>query len=132
MPFRHLIIEQLAADHEAHLRWLKGHCGGQRSDADLEDALQRAFVKAIANLDADPRPDRFVSYDKACAWFHTIAERVVFDEHRHDHGRRESERASRPQLVSMYTAEGPRPLATPGLTSKPKSSSGSTARGPTT
>lgn len=63
---------------DRHAHRVAGACRKKtRSNADVDDAVQEAFLRALANLDQLRNPEQFG------AWVRSIAVRACLDQHRH-------------------------------------------------
>lgn len=89
MSDSHPLIQQLAAEHAEHLRWLRARMRGRLPADDAEDVLQAAYANALRSLRGSnaSRPPQFATPDKATAWFRTIAGNLAIDDERRQRGR---------------------------------------------
>jgi RNA polymerase sigma factor (sigma-70 family) len=94
------MLARLARDNPQHLRWLHQKAGASFSDEDLADILQAAHVDATVALHSST-PPAFPDWARTVAWFRRICSNTAIDEQRHRDGRRASERAARPEYVSL-------------------------------
>ena len=97
-----VLVEQLAAQHETHLRWLRLRVDACLAPDEIEDVLQTAYARALAALtgSAPGRPE-FASPGQATAWLRRIALNHARDVVRERRGRSGGERSPRPALVSL-------------------------------
>jgi RNA polymerase sigma factor (sigma-70 family) len=95
------LIEALAREHGAHLRWLAARHRGALTPEVLEEVLQEAYAKAIAALGKTPAPT-FPNHDAARGWLRQIAHRTAVDAIRARDGRRPG---SRPRTVELDDAD---------------------------
>ena len=99
------VVEQLAREHDAHLRWLSARLQGRLACDEVEDVLQAAYARALTALSkpACERP-RFERPDQATAWLRTIALNHARDVVRERHGRAGDRRVRRPAPVGLEDA----------------------------
>jgi RNA polymerase sigma factor (sigma-70 family) len=91
------LVEQLAEQHQAHLRWLRARVPGPLAPDEAEDVLQGAYARALSALSA-PAPERphFARPAQATAWLRTIALNHARDVARERWGRESDTRKRRP------------------------------------
>jgi RNA polymerase sigma factor (sigma-70 family) len=93
-------LARLARDNPQHLRWLHRQVSDAFVPEDLADILQDAHVDATVALHSS-NPPAFSDWSRAVAWFRRICFTTAIDVMRRRDGRRPSERAARPKLVSL-------------------------------
>ena len=105
----HALVEQLAGQHDAHLRWLRARLRGRLAADEIEDVLQTAYARALTALSgpAARRPD-FARAGQATAWLRRIALNHAYDVLRERHGRPGGDRTVRsaPASVDEIGARG--------------------------
>ena len=101
------LVEALAEQHDAHLRWLRSRTRGRLAADEVEDVLQAAYARALAALSA-PGPERpdFASAERATAWLRTIAFNGALDLLRHRRGRSGDGRTPRPPDIGLDDVGG--------------------------
>lgn len=96
------LVEQLAEQHDAHLRWLRSRIHDRLAADEVEDVLQGAYARALTNLSA-PRVGKpqFERPEQATAWLRTIALNIARDLVRERRGRSGAGRLPRPAPVGL-------------------------------
>ena len=96
------LVEQLAEQHAAHLRWLQARLRGRLAPDEIEDVLQAAYARALAALSTpSPARPRFERPAHATAWLRTVALNLAHDLARERRGRPGEGRAARPADVAL-------------------------------
>lgn len=96
------LVEQLAGQHDAHLRWLRIRLQGRLASDEIEDVLQAAYARALTALSGpDTQRPVFSGAVQEVAWLRRIALNHAYDVLRERHGRTGEERTPRPAPGSV-------------------------------
>lgn len=97
-------LDRLAADHDAHLRWLAGRFPASLTAEDREDVLQEAYARALQAF-ASASPPSFSGADARRAWLRRLAGNAAVDALRARHGRRRTTAAPEPRRPRFVAAD---------------------------